>query len=94
MKNRIRLLAVLIAGFGAPGMAALADDKPDCSAASQPKSLEGQIVKVDPGAGKLSVRDSDGTTHEFLATREILQEYKVGDSIKAGLRLDPRCNPK
>lgn len=38
------------------------------------------------------MRAPNGTMHEFQASKETLQDYKVGDSIKARLRPDPRCD--
>jgi hypothetical protein len=60
---------------------------PGCS--NTPVKLEGQVVKIDVGQGKLSVRESDGTTHEFQADKETLEKYKVGDRITAQLRETP-----
>jgi len=56
---------------------------------STPVKLEGRVVKVDVGQGKLSVRETDGTTHEFQADKETLEKYKVGDPITAQLREAP-----
>lgn len=57
-----------------------------------PVKLEGQVVKVDVGQGKLSVREADGTIHEFQADKETLERYKVGDHIAAQLReVPPSC---
>jgi hypothetical protein len=46
---------------------------------------------VDQNAGKVTIRDSKGTTHEFQANRETLQEMKPGDKIEAKLREAPKC---
>lgn len=67
-------------------------DKPaDCGKAGAPEKVEGQVVKVDVDRGILGVRESDGKTHEFHAGKETIQEYKVGDQIKAKLRSAPDC---
>jgi hypothetical protein len=47
------------------------------------------VVKLDAGQGKLSVREADGTIHEFQADKETLEKYKVGDQITAQLREVP-----
>jgi hypothetical protein len=60
---------------------------PGC--ASTPVKLVGQVVKLDAGQGKLSVREADGTIHEFQADKETLEKYKVGDQITAQLREVP-----
>ncbi len=56
---------------------------------STPVKLEGQVVKIDVGQGKLSVREADGTIHEFQADKETLEKYKIGDQITAQLREVP-----
>lgn len=63
--------------------------KPACDQQARvmtPQKVEGQVVKVDPAQNKLSVREADGTMHEFKASRETLQEFKVGDRIEAKRR--------
>ncbi len=74
---------------------ALAQGKPstDCPKAGTPDKVEGQVVKVDPGQGKLTVRGPKGETFEFQASKETLQDYKVGDRIEAKLRSSPDCKP-
>jgi hypothetical protein len=69
--------ALLVSGAGH----VQAQNKPDC-----PKGvvdIEGQVVKVDVAQGKVTVRGADGTTHEFQASKETLQDMKVGDKIAA-----------
>ena len=71
--------------------------KPACDSKGKVKSpelVEGQVTKVDPSFGRLSVRTSGGEEYEFLATAETLQDYKVGDPIKAKLREAPKCQEK
>jgi hypothetical protein len=53
--------------------------------------VEGQVVKVDPAMGKVSVREADGKVHEFQASPEALKDFKVGDKIEAKLREAPAC---
>ncbi|KRT68670.1 MAG: hypothetical protein XU15_C0018G0047 [candidate division NC10 bacterium CSP1-5] len=71
--------------------AALAQDKPAGCGKATPEKVEGQVVKIDPDKGKITVRATDGTTYEFEAAKETLEEYKVGDTIKAKLRSAPEC---
>ena len=94
MKTRI----VLSAGFAAVvtlwSGAVLGQSKPagcDQAKAGTPQKVEGQVVKVDPDRGKLTLRGTDGTTREFEASKETLQGYTVGDRIEAQLRLPPNC---
>ena len=62
----------------------------DCKAKA-PEKVEGQVVSVDPQAGKVTVKEKDGTTHVFQASAETLQGMKPGDSIEAKLREAPKC---
>jgi hypothetical protein len=48
-------------------------------------------VKVDPAQGKVTVREADGTVHEFQASAETLKDLKPGDQIGAKLREAPKC---
>jgi hypothetical protein len=54
--------------------------------------VEGQVTQVNMDQGRLRLRASDGTVHEFQASKETIGGYKIGDPIKAKLRVDPRCN--
>jgi hypothetical protein len=92
MKTWIRVSAGLAVGIMLWSGIVLAESKPGCDKAGAPEKVEGQVVKVDMDQGKLTVRGSDGTTHEFQASKETLQDYKVGDTIKAKLRSAPDCN--
>lgn len=93
MKNWMRLMAGVAGGLIIWSGAALSQDNPaDCSKAGRPENIEGQVVKVDMGQGKITMRAANGTVREFQASKETLQDYKVGDNIKAKLRPDPRCD--
>jgi hypothetical protein len=93
MKTWMRVLAGTVAGVVLVSGTAFAQAKPTgCDKAGTPEKLEGQVVKVDPDQGKMTVRTADGTTHEFQASKETLQDYKVGDPIKAKRRSAPKCD--
>lgn len=73
---------------------ALGQSKPACDSQGKvrtPEKVEGQVVSVDQAQGKVTVRESDGTTHEFQASKETLQDLKAGDRIEAKLREAPKC---
>ena len=73
---------------------ALAQGKPNCDAQGRMKTaekVEGQVVKVDTAQGKVTVREADGTVHEFQASAETLKDLKVGDKLEAKLREAPKC---
>ena len=56
---------------------------------SAPEKIDGQVVKVDPSTGVITVRNSDGTMHEFKGDAETLREYKPGDHVQLTLRAQP-----
>lgn len=62
-----------------------------CDKARTPERLAGEVVKLDAEHGKVILRGSDGTMHEFQATKDVLQTYNVGDRIEAKLRSAPDC---
>jgi hypothetical protein len=79
------------AAFLAAGLA-FGQPKADCKDRVQtPERVEGQVVSVDQNAGKVTIRDNKGGTHEFQANRETLQEMKPGDRVEAKLREAPKC---
>lgn len=84
-----RLFATVIIASAAVTSTAMAEDASvSCASASQPAQLEAKVEKVDAVNGKITVRDSSGTVHEFQASAETLQDYKVGDTLKAKLRCE------
>ena len=44
------------------------------------------VSAAEVSGGKVSVAEADGKTHEFQASKETLQDLKVGDTIEARLR--------
>jgi hypothetical protein len=59
------------------------------SKAGAPEKIDGQVVKVDSNSGMITVRNSDGTMHEFRGDAETLREYKPGDHVQLTLRGQP-----
>jgi hypothetical protein len=47
-----------------------------------PERVEGEVT---------TVRESNGTVHEFMASKETLQDLKVGGRVEAKLREAPKC---
>lgn len=93
MKNWKSVMVGVAGGLMMWSGAALCQEKPaDCSKDGQPENIEGQVVKLDMGQGRITMRAANGTVHEFQASKETLQDYKVGDTIKAKRRPDPRCD--
>jgi len=62
-----------------------------CDQALVPPTIDGQVVKVDPARERVTVRATDGTTHEFQAPKDTLQAFKPGDRIEMKLRKAPPC---
>jgi hypothetical protein len=60
--------------------------KPPVHQGSTPSSVEGQVVKIDKPTGRVTIKAADGSTHEFQASKETLDDLKVGDRIEARLR--------
>ena len=54
-----------------------------------PERWSGEVVSVDPDAGTMTVRMSDGTTQAFRGDKETLKDYKPGDRISGKLRAQP-----
>jgi hypothetical protein len=83
---RVRTLSAVIAGpLLMAGIALNQSNAGECKPGT-PQKIDGKVVKIDPNAGKITVQDSSGATHEFEATKNTIAQYKVGDSIKAKLR--------
>ena len=77
--------------FLATGLA-FGQPKADCKDRAQtPEKVEGQVVAVDQSAGRVTIREKNGSTHEFQANKETLQDMKPGDKIEAKLREAPKC---
>lgn len=91
MKRWIGWTAMLAVTIMLLSGVAFAQTKPECDKAKTPQTLEGQVVSIDMNQGKVTMRGNDGTTHEFQASKETLQGYKVGDRIEAKLRSAPEC---
>jgi ribosomal protein S1 len=95
MKTWLSASAIVLAGAVLWSGTALgqAKAKPGCEAmkAGAPQKVEGQIVSVDPNQGKVTIKATDGKTHEFQASKDSIGDYKVGDKIEARLRDAANC---
>jgi len=94
MRTWLQVTSGLAMGLVLWSGAALAQVKPGCDAQGKVKAaekIEGQVVKVDTAQGKVTVREADGTVHEFQASAETLKDLKPGDQIGAKLREAPKC---
>lgn len=91
MKIAPWLATAMAVGTLVGGAPVQAQTKPGCDPAQTPAKVEGQVVKVDAAQNKVTVRDTDGTTHEFQASKDTIKDFKVGDRIEANLRSAPTC---
>lgn len=70
--------------------AAAAQQKPGCEA-KPPETVQGQVTKIDAAGGIVTIQEANGTVHQFQASKEMLQNTKVGDHLKGKLREAPKC---
>ena len=94
MKIRIWLATGILTGLLMLNVSVFAQNKPKCDEQGKvktPERVAGLVLKVDPDQGKLTLRESNGTVHEFQASKDALMEMKVGDRIEATLREAPKC---
>ncbi len=76
---------------------ALGQDQParcnaqDKAKASTPEKVDGLVVRIDHAVGKVTIREADGKLYEFHATKDTLQDLKVGDRLEAKLRTPATC---
>ena len=83
------LLIVVVASS-----AVFAQAKPACDAKGRvmtPEKVEGLVVYIDHAQNRVSVREADNKLHEFQASKETLEDLKVGDRIEANLKEAPKC---
>jgi hypothetical protein len=59
---------------------------PPAPRAATPRTVDGQVVRIDRTQGRVTVRAADGTVHEFQASPETLRDLKEGDRIETRLR--------
>jgi len=87
MKNKMLWIVSLAGVLVLSGGAAFGQDK-SAAKTSTTDMLEGHVTNVDTNRGRLTIRASDGTMHEFETSKETLGKYKVGDPIKAKRRTE------
>jgi Cu/Ag efflux protein CusF len=55
------------------------------------RKAEGRVVKIDRAAGKVTLRQPDGKSHEYLASQATLREFKEGDSLEIKVKQPRTC---
>jgi len=94
MHTSLRLSAGLAVGLVLWTGTALGQALPACDSQAKmktPERVEGEVAKIDATRGRVTVRESDGTVHEFQASTETLQNPKEGGRVEAKLREAPTC---
>jgi hypothetical protein len=94
MLNLLRLSIGVVLGLMLWTALAHGQGRPPCDPQGKlktPVTVAGDVTKVDAAQGKVTVRESDGTVHEFQASPETLKDLKVGGRIEARLREAPSC---
>jgi Cu/Ag efflux protein CusF len=91
MTMRTAIAAGALASALAWSSGVQAQQAPECPKPGAAETVSGEVVKVDHSHGKVSVRGTNGTMHEFQASKETLQDMKVGDKIEAKLRVPEKC---
>jgi hypothetical protein len=94
MSRLTSVLAVVSVVVALWSGSALGQARPPCDAQGRvvtPQKVEGQVVKIDAAQNRLTVREANGSVHEFQASKETLADLKVGDRIDANLREAPKC---
>lgn len=85
---------IVLAQTGAPAKKDC--PQPSASVGGQPKpaapeKIEGEVVSVDKQTNMVTIRGTDGTTHEFRASEADIDSFKKGDKIEAKLRAQANC---
>jgi len=74
------------------GAALAADTKAmDCDKSKTPPVLAGTVTRIDQAKSTVTLKETNGTMHEFQVSKETLQDLKVGDSLEGALRANPNC---
>jgi Cu/Ag efflux protein CusF len=58
---------------------------------AQVEKVEGKVLKVDRAGGKVTLRQPDGTSHEYLASQATLRDLKEGDRLEVKVRAPRTC---
>jgi hypothetical protein len=74
--------------------AALAQETRPCGPQGHvktPEKVAGEVTRIDTARGIVTVRETDGTVHEFQASAETLRDLRVGGRLDATLQAAPKC---
>jgi len=90
LRVAIGLLAACLAGSPAPAETS-GQQSSECPKITAAERIDGTVTNIDQDRGTLTLLSSDGTIHKFQASRETLQELKVGEKIETKLRVTEKC---
>jgi hypothetical protein len=85
MKKRLGLAGMALAVALGQGIVAA----PWAATAADEEVVAGRVTEIDHDRSRVTVRSSDGKTHEFEASAETLKDLTVGDRIEAKRRPPP-----
>ena len=57
----------------------------------QVEKVQGKVLKVDRAGGKVTLRQPDGTSREYLASQATLRDLEEGDRLEVKLRAPRAC---
>ena len=84
MSRRFGFAAIALAA--ALGQGIVAAPRAATAAEQASEVVAGTVTKIDLDRSRVTVRSSDGKSHEFEASAETLKDLKVGDRIEATRR--------
>jgi hypothetical protein len=64
------------------GLSIFAAPRAATAAEQTSEVIAGEVTKIDLDRSRVTLRSSDGKTHEFEASAETLKDMKVGDRIE------------
>ncbi len=96
----VAALAAVAMFWSGPALAQKAQGKQDCAqpsasvgteAKAAPEKIEGEITNIDRDRGMVTIRGTDGQTHEFRASKEDVNTFQMGERIEATRRAQAGC---
>jgi Cu/Ag efflux protein CusF len=63
----------------------------DAQRAPQVEKAQGKVLNVDRASGKVTLRQPDGTSREYLASLATLRDLKEGDRLEIKVRAPRTC---
>jgi hypothetical protein len=80
-----------VAALAGPALAQTPAPRAECPKPGAPAVVQGEVVRVSMDENKVVLRASDGSMHEFNASKDTIKDIKVGDKLEAKLRKPAGC---